>query len=354
MTLLLARTTRIRWHPPYSTLLPWNSIHGQTAHINILLSSSRQPFSVYLPRRRNQNLPNKNDHEKSADPRMRELGRAIEDDFASLREKYATPKHPIVLAHGLLGFDELRLAGKYFRGVQYWRGITDALRANGVEIIIAQVPPSASIEERAAKLSHDIAAKANGKSVNIIAHSMGGLDARYMISQLQPENVNVLSLTTIASPHRGSSFADFVIDEIGPAHLPRIYDWCQRFGIGTGAFQQLTKRYMLEEFNPKTPDDTTVRYFSYGATADPGVLSPFRYSHGIVNTAEGPNDGLVSVESAMWGTYKGTLVGVSHLDLINWTNRLQYWALKVVGVERKFNAIAFYLDIADMLAKEDL
>lgn len=285
---------------------------------------------------------------------MRELGRAIEDDFAALREKYgappnndprscsytneaitATPKHPIVLAHGLLGFDELRLGGKLFRGVQYWRGITDALRSNGIEVIIAHVPASASIEERAAKLSEDIAAKANGKSVNIIAHSMGGLDARYMISQLQPENVNVLSLTTIASPHRGSSFADFVLSEIGPNYLPRIYNGLQSFGLGTGAFQQLTRKYMLEKFNPHTPDDPSVRYFSYGATADPGMLSPFRYSHGVVMDQEGPNDGLVSVESAMWGTYKGTLVGVSHLDLINWTNRLQFWAWKVVGIERK-------------------
>ena len=42
-----------------------------------------------------------------------------------------------------------------------------------------------------------------------------GLDARYMISRLKPPNVDVLSLTTIASPHRGSAFADYVFDRIG-------------------------------------------------------------------------------------------------------------------------------------------
>lgn len=42
-----------------------------------------------------------------------------------------------------------------------------------------------------------------------------GLDARYMISQLKPENVKVLSLTTIATPHRGSAFADHVFERIG-------------------------------------------------------------------------------------------------------------------------------------------
>jgi triacylglycerol lipase len=57
------------------------------------------------------------------------------------------------------------------------------------------------------------------------------------------------------------------------------------------------------------------------------------------------------VASSLWGGeagYKGTLVGVSHLDLINWTNRLKWLAAEVTGNPRKFNAIAFYLDIAGM------
>ncbi|KAH6683339.1 Alpha/Beta hydrolase protein [Halenospora varia] len=295
-----------------------------------------------------------NEKKPNCDPRINDLGRAIEDDFATIRENYATPKHPIVLAHGLLGFDELKVGGEILPGIHYWRGITDAMRANGIEVITTSVPASASIEERALKLGRDIAEKANGKSVNIIAHSMGGLDARYMISKLKPENVNVLSLTTIASPHRGSSYADFFLDEIGPYYLPRIYKFLESRGIGTGAFSQLTRKYMREKFNPNTPDLPGVRYFSYGATFDPGFLSWFRQPHSIVDKFEGPNDGLVSVESARWGTYKGTLVGVSHLDLINWKNRIQALLLGLAGVESKFNAIAFYLDIADMLAKEGL
>lgn len=35
------------------------------------------------------------------------------------------------------------------------------------------------------------------------------------------------------------------------------------------------------------------------------------------------NDGIVSVESAKWGKYIGTLDDVDHLDLINWTNKLR-------------------------------
>jgi triacylglycerol lipase len=249
----------------------------------------------------------------------------------------ATPKHPVVLAHGLMGFGELQIVPKFFPfpPVHYWRGITDAMRANGIEVIIASVPALGSIEERAAKLGQDIATKANGKSVDIIAHSMGGLDARYMISRLQPNNVEVLSLTTVATPHRGSAFADYCFQEIGPNYLPYFYKFFDRLGISTGAFSQLTRKYMAEEFNPKTPDAQGVRYFSYGATFAPSFWSAFRQPHKIVQKLEGINDGLVSVESAKWGAYKGTLVNVSHLDLINWTNRIKWAVSQLSGNERK-------------------
>ena len=79
-----------------------------------------------------------------------------------------TPKHPIILAHGLFGFDELHLLGGQLPGIQYWRGITEALAARGVEVITATVPPSGSIEARAEKLAECIQRDAHGKSVNII------------------------------------------------------------------------------------------------------------------------------------------------------------------------------------------
>ncbi|KAI0015990.1 putative triacylglycerol lipase [Xylariomycetidae sp. FL0641] len=293
------------------------------------------------------------------DPRLKKLGREIHNDYAHLREHYAnpeaTPKHPVVLAHGLLGFAELEVAGPWLPAVYYWRGISEALRANGVEVITATVPPSGSIQQRAAELAANIAEKAQGKAVNIVAHSMGGLDARYMVSQLRPTDVRVRSLVTVASPHRGSAFADYIFDWLDPELRGRVYRFVEGVGLDTAAFEQLTRSHMTAVFNPSTPDNPHVRYFSYGATMDqPPLTSLFRRSHEVVQEAEGPNDGLVSVESARWGEYKGTLVGVSHLDLINWTNRLRWSLLKLVGKEPNFNAIAFYLDIIDMLAKEGL
>jgi len=226
--------------------------------------------------------------------------------------------------------------------------------------------------------------------VNIVAHSMGGLDARYMISCLEPKGVEVRSLVTVATPHRGSAFADYVLgglhrrdvhraedvrrrqsgeskeqeleaagretEKLGWWDLRNLYSAMERMGLGTDAFAQLTRKHMCANFNPMVLDAESVRYFSYGAmlTAPPPLLSPFRLPHRIIGDEEGPNDGLVSVESSRWGVYKGTLVGVSHLDLINWSNRLTWTVRRWMGMKRGFNAVAFYLDIADMLAKEGL
>ncbi|KAF2033149.1 alpha/beta-hydrolase [Setomelanomma holmii] len=273
---------------------------------------------------------------RKEDPRLDDFGRKITDEFAEMREKYR--------------FDELRLAGHFLPGLKYWRGITDALAHNGIEVIVAAVPPSGSIEARAAKLAESIAQKAKGKSVNIIA----GLDSRYMISRLRPTDFKILSLTTIASPHRGSAFADYMFETIGPRQIKRIYKVMEFFGFETGAFSQLTQDYMRTSFNPRTPDIEDVKYYSYGASLEPSTWSVFAASHAIVKRTEGLNDGLVSIQSSRWGDYKGTLIGVSHLDLINWTNRLKWWFWSLTGTKRNFNAIAFYLDVCDMLAKEDL
>uniref|UniRef100_A0A0B7KEQ9 Uncharacterized protein n=1 Tax=Bionectria ochroleuca TaxID=29856 RepID=A0A0B7KEQ9_BIOOC len=200
---------------------------------------------------------------RDVDPRIKALGRTILDDYAAVREEYgtnpnltavnpirkhqqlttspATPTYPIVLAHGLLGFSEIKLA-QALPSLQYWHGIQDALEQAGATVITAT-----------------------------------------------------------------------------------------RAGFGTQAFSQLTREYMTQTFNATVRDRDDVRYFSYGAMMDePALLSP------------------------RWGTYKGTLVGVSHLDLINWSNRVRWTVREWMGVKRTFNAIAFYLDIADMLAKEGL
>jgi triacylglycerol lipase len=138
---------------------------------------------------------------------------------------------------------------------------------------------------------------------------------------------------------------------VAARRIKRIYKVMEYFGFETGAFSQLTQEYMQNSFNPRTPDIGDVRYFSYGASLEPERWSVFAASHAIIKRTEGLNDGLVryvydqatskqhadlnSVSSSQWGDYKGTLIGVSHLDLINWTNRLKWWFYSLTGSKRK-------------------
>ncbi|KAF2453469.1 hypothetical protein BDY21DRAFT_126104 [Lineolata rhizophorae] len=121
------------------------------------------------------------------DPRLSRLGPVHTDSFARLRARYRAPRHPVVLAHGLFGFDELRLlpatargaaAGPpprwWPRGIQYWRGIAEALRAAGCEVVTAAVPTAAGVEERAGVLARVVGGRLGGdgagrRGVNVIA-----------------------------------------------------------------------------------------------------------------------------------------------------------------------------------------
>lgn len=224
-------------------------------------------------------------------------GKKLDQEFDEFRETYDAPQNPIVFCHGLFGFDKIGLEKSPFTGkplelLSYWRGIQQILEQNGVKVLLTRVPPSASIKERAERLNEIISEKLPGKKVNLIGHSMGGLDCRYLISHIKPTAFSIKSLTTIATPHRGSSFADYMLnDVIGRTHLPPIYKALETLGIPTGAFENLTVEYMTKEFNPNTPDNPNVRYYSYGSAFNPGLMSIFRFAWGVVNEHEGPNDG---------------------------------------------------------------
>src|SRR5690242_8184898 len=81
-------------------------------------------------------------------------------------------RHPVVLVHGLLGFDELKLGQSRH---QYFRGVPERLRQLGSDVYVVKVPPTGSVSERAAALAQAVRSL-DAKRVNIIAHSMGGLD----------------------------------------------------------------------------------------------------------------------------------------------------------------------------------
>jgi triacylglycerol lipase len=183
---------------------------------------------------------------------------------------------------------------------------------------------------------------------------MGGLDCRYLTTHLTNRSFNVLSLTTIATPHRGSSFADHFLSTLGKNRLPQLLSLLDMLPIGGGdgkAFEFLTLDNM-RKFNEDTPNVPGVKYFSWGATYDPGLIDTWKYSHSVILDKEGLNDGLVSTQSAKWGTYLGTLSHVNHLDLVGWINTARYKWAEIMGNEIKFRPATFYLGIVDMLARE--
>ena len=94
--------------------------------------------------------------------------------------------------------------------MHYWSSILGILRKTvGAEVIVTAVPATGSIASRAEQLDRFLQIKAFGRGINFMAHSMGGLDCRYLITHLKPADYTPLSLTTIATPHRGSPFMDW-------------------------------------------------------------------------------------------------------------------------------------------------
>ncbi|GAA6059062.1 hypothetical protein JCM10212_002033 [Sporobolomyces blumeae] len=274
--------------------------------------------------------------------------------FSILKDNYKAPKLPLVFCHGLFGFDHLGPASIKPLQFSYWVGVAEALEAMGVEVLIGRVPASASIEERAKVLCEMIGDKFEGREVNLIGHSMGGLDARFLISRLKPTKFKVRSVTTISTPHRGSSFADYLLEDlVGVERVPALLGVMKGFGVPGGgkAFDDLTTTKMAR-FNDETPDDPSVRYFSYGAEFTPSWSNAFRIPWGVVYEREGPNDGLVSVDSAKWGEYQATLHNVNHLDLVGWVGKVRYGWAELLGKPIKFKPISFFCAMAEMLAEE--
>ena len=121
---------------------------------------------------------------------------------------FTSTRYPIVLAHGLSGFRQL------FGVVDYFFGIPGDLRSGGAQVFVTQVSAVASAEERGEQLLQQIefiASSTGAGKVNLIGHSEGGLDARYVMA-VRPDLI--ASLTTVATPHLGAELADFLADNI--------------------------------------------------------------------------------------------------------------------------------------------
>ncbi len=222
------------------------------------------------------------------------------------------PRAPIVLAHGLAAFS--RFAVRRLRDATYFRGIPKDLRARGCRVIVTEVPPLGSLAQRAAALKDEIRDAVGREPVHVIAHSMGGLDARHMISRLGMEK-QVLTLVTIGTPHRGSPVADRVHEL---AARFGVIDALNRVGFDHGGLDDL-RTDACARWNERTPDAPDVRYFSIaGVKRRDEMLYALRLTHDLISPIDGANDGLVSRRSAAWGEPLPAW-DCDHFNLIGWT-----------------------------------
>ncbi|MFX1762596.1 triacylglycerol lipase [Paraburkholderia sp. A1RI-2L] len=126
-------------------------------------------------------------------------------------DQYAATRYPIILVHGLTGTD------KIFGMIDYWYGIASDLQSHGAQVYTANVSsfqaddgPNGRGEQLLAYVKRVLAAT-GAQKVNLIGHSQGGLTSRY-VAAVAPQLV--ASVTTIGTPHRGSEFADFAVDQL--------------------------------------------------------------------------------------------------------------------------------------------
>lgn len=261
------------------------------------------------------------------------------EDPTTVAPKLGAP-YPIVLMHGMAGFEELEVGPI---GVEYWAGIKDALaKAGETEVYVTEVTPYTTSEIRAAEASKQIdaiLARTNKEKVVLVGHSQGGIDARVLTS---PQGLGygdrVASVTTISTPHRGSYVADIVLKIASAA--PDVFDDATRTILKIlqrtaydlqgdpnlrAQLVQLSEKYMREVFNPKFQNDGRVVYESYAGRSnnrtgigvcDDGIYpneptkldsaQAFLFPTAVILERGLPvqvNDGLVTVDSAKWGTF---------------------------------------------------
>ncbi|WP_026603945.1 esterase/lipase family protein [Methylomonas sp. 11b] len=271
--------------------------------------------------------------------------------------------YPIVLLHGIGYRDDMLMLNS-------WGRIPNTLEAAGARVFQGGMDAWNSHENSALVLKpnvEQVLSQTGSAKVNIIAHSKGGLEARYLISKLDMAD-KVASLTTVCTPHHGSAVADLVAGDIPDTQNLLSVNFfkrlAQRLGFGamdilariTGdkspqagmAIKQLTRSY-LAEFNRQILDVPGVYYQSYGTLMRLAIDDPvFAATHVLLKRIEGDNDGMVSTLSCQWGRFRGLIGdgnpdhGLSHGDLVDYRGMLL----------THFNVPAVYLDIVKDLKQQ--
>lgn len=247
----------------------------------------------------------------------------IQLDDVQIEKQICKTRYPILLVHGI-GFRDYR----YFN---YWGRIPKELVRNGAKVYYGHPEAWGTIETNGEILRDkifQIIQETNCEKVNIIAHSKGGLDSRYLISKLSMASC-VASLTTINTPHRGSMLVD-LLKRLPDSFYRKVCERIDHYFTILGderpdsfhASTQLSCSF-AKEFNKQCPDMPGVYYQSYTSLMR-NSFSSFLLGipYFFLKILDGENDGLVTEESAKWTNFRGTiknpyLRGVSHADMVD-------------------------------------
>lgn len=256
-------------------------------------------------------------------------------------DTYTETKYPIVLVHGIYGYDSIGFA-------DYFYGIPQALTKSGAEVYAAEVSPMNSTELRGEQLLaqvESVLAVTGAEKVNLIAHSHGGPTARYVAS-VAPELV--ASVTSIGGVNKGSKSADLMrgvvpegsISEAAIAAASK--GMTMLIGLFAGseslpedslaALDSLTTERTLE-FNEKYPEGVPasdcgegdflapngVYYYSWtGASSVTNILDPSDAAFALTGLLYGEDsDGVVGVCSAHLGKVIRDDYKMNHMDEVN-------------------------------------
>lgn len=255
---------------------------------------------------------------------------------------------PVVLMHGFGIGASFRRGGHLHDEAMY-------LRSRGVRAVAPNVSPYNTVQARSKMWENRferVLEETNSDRLAIIAHSMGGLDARYLITEKGWHDI-IDVLVTVATPHRGSSIATLTLEQPESVRkwLVDMADWLGTHILEDGsanirqALHELTPEYVENTFNDAVPNHPEVAYWSYGCQAGEGTDTPidpiFRYFNSYLYDREGENDGIVSVRSARWGEYLGT-INADHARQVGIRSSLA----------ADFDSNQFYASIAEKLAAE--
>ena len=258
----------------------------------------------------------------------REIAFETDKDILNERrrdQEVCRTKYPILLVHGVF-FRDNRL-------FDYWGRIPAELKKNGATVYYGKQVSAASVADSGNELAWRIKALASHygcEKFNIIAHSKGGLDCRYalMYEDIAPY---VASLTTVNTPHRGSYFADYLLEK-APAWLKAKMEsgynaaahWLGDDDPDLMAAAKDLTAAVCRETDKEWIMPEGIFCQSIGSVLEHprGGQFPLNVCNALFRHIDSANDGLVAEESFRFGERYMLLKpqgrrGISHADIID-------------------------------------